>query len=209
MVEVSSEEWLQMTPEERHKVRLEKINGKPLPEPENKTDEQYIKEIGRKKSFVNCAHQALALRRAGFDYKTIAEKLGLKSTNAAFMMVDDALQLTLQEAADGVRKLELDRLDELQRKVWVQALQGNLGAMDRVLRIHERRAKLMGLDAPLKVEATGKNGSALFSMGVPDMSGLSTEELRALEGILTKIQPAQRVQDALYMEVSGDAGESA
>ena len=58
---------------------------------------------------------------------------------------------TAQEAADEVRALELARLDALLAALWPQ--QGEPAVVDRVLRIMERRAKLLGLDAPTRVDA--------------------------------------------------------
>jgi hypothetical protein len=48
-----------------------------------------------------------------------------------------------------LRVLEAGRLDQLQLAIWKSALAGHLGAIDRVLRIMERRARLFGLDTPL------------------------------------------------------------
>jgi hypothetical protein len=44
-------------------------------------------------------------------------------------------------------------LDNLQRTYWQPAVNGNLRAADFVLRVIDKRAKLLGLDAPLKVQA--------------------------------------------------------
>ena len=63
-----------------------------------------------------------------------------------------ALKATLQEPADELRTLELERLDRLLLGVWGQAAKGNQGAVDRALKIMERRARLLGLDAPTKVQ---------------------------------------------------------
>lgn len=57
-----------------------------------------------------------------------------------------ALTRTLQQPAAELRELELDRLDRLQVRVWGKAIEGNVGAIDRVPRIMERRARLLGLD---------------------------------------------------------------
>jgi hypothetical protein len=51
------------------------------------------------------------------------------------------------------RELEMDRLDILQRTYWGPAVNGNLRAADYVLRVIDKRAKLLGLDAPMKVQA--------------------------------------------------------
>jgi hypothetical protein len=54
---------------------------------------------------------------------------------------------------DEHRELELDRLDALQRTFWKSAIEGNPRAADFVLRVIDKRAKLLGLEAPLKVQA--------------------------------------------------------
>ena len=72
-----------------------------------------------------------------------------------------ALKQTLQEPADELRKLELERLDKLLLGVWPQAVRGNQGSVDRALRIMERRAKLLGLDAPVKSEWSGPDGGPI------------------------------------------------
>jgi hypothetical protein len=54
---------------------------------------------------------------------------------------------------DEHRELELNRLDTLQRTFWKSAVAGNQRAAEFVLRIIEKRAKLLGLEAPLKIQA--------------------------------------------------------
>jgi hypothetical protein len=91
--------------------------------------------------------QALELRRAGASYRSIAQQLGCSLGNA-WKSVRAGIKKTLQEPADEVRRLENDRLDRLQFILWQRALEGNLHAIDRVLKIMKRRAELNGLDAP-------------------------------------------------------------
>lgn len=100
--------------------------------------------------------QALELRKAGASYELIAEKLGYSHPSGAHKAVTSALQKTLREPADDLRNLELDRLDAMMLALWQQARQGNQGAVDRILRIMERRAKLLGIDAPTKQELIGE-----------------------------------------------------
>ena len=106
--------------------------------------------------------QALELRKAGASYDQIAEKLGWRGRSGAFNAVMRALRKTIQEPADDVRKLEVERLDALLLALWPQARQGNQGAVDRVLRVMERRSKLLGLDAPTKQQVTGEGGGPLI-----------------------------------------------
>jgi hypothetical protein len=57
----------------------------------------------------------------------------------------------LQEPADELRGLELERLDRMQEGLWDKAIRGNLRAVDRVLKIMKRQSQLLGLDAPRQV----------------------------------------------------------
>ena len=58
---------------------------------------------------------------------------------------------TVQEAADELRQLECSRLDALQQAWWHRALSGQVKATQLLIKIMERRAKLLGLDAPARV----------------------------------------------------------
>lgn len=98
--------------------------------------------------------RALELRKAGYSYRAIAEELGI-SVSAAYRATTRALKRLnekTQEEAEVVRRLELERLDDLLLAMWPKAQNGDQGAVDRILRIMERRARLLGLDAPLKEE---------------------------------------------------------
>ena len=94
--------------------------------------------------------RCLELRRAGLTYDVIAEQVGLSNKSLAYKYVQSALKRTLQEPADDLRNLEVDRLDRLQTALWANAMRGDNHSVDRILRIAERRARLLGLDrAPL------------------------------------------------------------
>jgi len=92
--------------------------------------------------------QALQLRKGGATFEAIAAHLGYHNHSGAYKAVRRAMRRTLQEPANELRRLELARLDDLLRGVWVAACQGNVAAVDRVLKIMARRAALLGLDAP-------------------------------------------------------------
>ena len=57
------------------------------------------------------------------------------------------------ESTEAVRQLELQRLDQMLFPIWPQVLTGDQGAISTALRIQERRASLLGLDAPKQIEA--------------------------------------------------------
>lgn len=96
--------------------------------------------------------KVLELRRAGYTLDDIARTVGYASPSGAFYALRRALKRTLQQPADELREMEADRLDRLQAAAWAKALQGDVRAIDTVLRIMDRRAKLMGLDAPGKMQ---------------------------------------------------------
>lgn len=89
--------------------------------------------------------RALELRRQGLNYHDIARELNI-DTRTAYRIVQEALTRWIAEPAEDVRLLELQRLDALLAALWDKAIAGDLAAVDRVLRIMERRAKLLGLD---------------------------------------------------------------
>ena len=91
--------------------------------------------------------QALTFRKGGATFEAIAAHLGYHNHSGAYKAVRRAMQRTLQEPADELRALELARLDDLLKGVWVAACTGDGTAVDRVLKIMARRADLLGLDA--------------------------------------------------------------
>lgn len=104
--------------------------------------------------------KALELRKAGISYARIAETLGYKDGSGAWRAVRAALKKTLQEPSDELRMLEIERLDAMLAAIWGSVKQGQYGAQDRALKIMERRAKLLGLDAPVKADVTS-NGETV------------------------------------------------
>lgn len=104
--------------------------------------------------------QLLELRKSGMTYQAIGAALCM-SRQAAHKAITKALRELLEQSAEDaaeVRALELLRLDALLEGVWALATGGNLGAVDRALRIAERRAKITGIDAPTKVTPTTTDG---------------------------------------------------
>jgi hypothetical protein len=106
--------------------------------------------------------QALQMRIRNATFDQIAKTLGYRSPSGAYKAVMCALKKTLQEPADELRLMEYERLNLLYREVLARALTlrdedgnltqiGDMGAIDRCIRISDRISKLMGLDAPQHV----------------------------------------------------------
>lgn len=94
------------------------------------------------------ARQALELRKAGATFEQIAQKCGYKRAQHAHKVVTAAIRAIPREAAEEVRKLELERLDRMTLALWQRAGKGDTEAINHVLKIMGRRAKLLGLDVP-------------------------------------------------------------
>ncbi|MFF1820384.1 hypothetical protein ACFVWG_23970 [Kribbella sp. NPDC058245] len=84
------------------------------------------------------ATKVLNLRRGGVQFDLIADQLGL-TPQAAKALFDQALSA---QDPEFQRALEADRLDRLHAALWPRAVKGELDAVDRVLRISERREKV-------------------------------------------------------------------
>jgi hypothetical protein len=93
------------------------------------------------------------LRREGKTWQQIADVVNYATAMGAWKAYQRACQRTLQEPTDEARRIELDRLDALQRTYWEPAVEGNLRAADFVLRVIDRRARILGIDAPQKIQA--------------------------------------------------------
>lgn len=99
--------------------------------------------------------KAVAMRLAGLDFQTIADRLGYSDRAAAHKDITRAMEANVQEMhrnADVLRQEELDRLNRLQAGLWPAAAAGDPKAVQAVLGIIDRRCKLLGLDAPIRHE---------------------------------------------------------
>jgi hypothetical protein len=105
--------------------------------------------------------QALDLRTANCSYEQIGKSMGLSKARAYQLVMAgmEDLDASVKEAAEHLRALEVRRCDALAMKLWPQS--GNPRVTDSILRIMERRARLLGLDAPAKVAETDAAGNDL------------------------------------------------
>jgi len=93
------------------------------------------------------AAEALRLRVQGHSFAAIAELAGYKSRQAAYDATRRAIREILREPVEELIELDIARLDELWRAQYPAAVAGDVVALNACLRILERRAKLLGLDA--------------------------------------------------------------
>lgn len=138
---------------------------------------------------------ALELRTAGKNFDAIAAELGYSSRSAAHKAVVSALRDVIAEPAEDVRQLELARLDGLYERALTIAddravieigsvnadrpavlalatdARARVAALQAAVKVMERRAKLLGLDAATKVEAKVK-----AAIATPEWLDSATDE---------------------------------
>lgn len=112
--------------------------------------------------------RCVELRRSGATYDQIAAQLGISKVSA-YRHVQKHLEETARvtgESAEVVRALELERLDRMQLGAYTRAITGDDQAINSVLKIMDRRARITGIDAPAKIAPTDPTGDGEFSGGL-------------------------------------------
>lgn len=119
--------------------------------------------------------EALKMRIAGMGYAAIGKQLGV-STTAAYKLVQKAIEEIKErqaEDAEHLRRLEIERLDAAQSAIWPKVEKGDLMAIDRLIRILQRRSAYYGLDAPQKQELSGADGGPVRIVAVDYESAIA------------------------------------
>lgn len=120
--------------------------------------------------------RACEMKSRGASYQQISDSLGYGGRRNAYRAVQSALAEIPMESAEELRRIQLQQLDQLTvealavleagQPLVTQAgrivvnddgeplpdLPARLQAISLLLRVHDRRARLMGLDAPVKAE---------------------------------------------------------
>ena len=102
--------------------------------------------------------KVLEFRRGGLTFDLIAERLGYASASGAHKAYMNACNRIVYEDVVEVRKSEMDRLDIAQAAIWGDLTDFNVDPNTRarlvlaLIKIMERRARLLGLDMPTKAQ---------------------------------------------------------
>lgn len=126
------------------------------------------------------AQMAFELRKTGASYELIAEKLGYASAKSAESSIRRVLSSKYKpDDVEDVVRMELARLDALQLIAWRRAKNGDLSALDRILKIMERRAKYLGLDTTeTQNQGSVTNNTAIFIGGTEEEYVAQLKEAR-------------------------------
>ena len=91
------------------------------------------------------------MRLLGFSPRTIAEKLGIAVTDV-HLATDARMPKVTNEYRARAFALDLDRLELLTTKCLEAISKGSLAAGHLLLKVLERRAYMLGTDAPLRID---------------------------------------------------------
>lgn len=102
--------------------------------------------------------RAVSLRVAGFSYRQIATEMGIDLHDAHDLVrreLEDTTDVTRHQIREE-RQIEFTRLEKIINRCWTKAFPADLkvatdyDAIRTILRAMERKAKLLGLEAPQK-----------------------------------------------------------
>lgn len=129
------------------------------------------------------AVRALRLRAGGFSVDQIAEHLGqsVVQVRALIKHAVDELGLLKLEAAEELRGLEAARIDRMLVSIWDKAENGSLPHISVVLKLMERRAKLLALDMKPDDQQTGDKFVVIPAWAARPDQQVIEGEWRALE----------------------------
>lgn len=111
--------------------------------------------------------KAFDLRKGGANYQQIGDALGM-SRQGARKTVEAAIDKLNKEVSDAAlhyRTLQLERLERMHFGLWARAINGDDTAVDRIIKIMDRQAKLLGLDSPTKFAPTDPTGEHEYKGG--------------------------------------------
>ncbi|MCP5191195.1 MAG: hypothetical protein H6988_12535 [Pseudomonadales bacterium] len=111
--------------------------------------------------------QVMQHRKAGLPYSRIGTLLGISKAEAHRLgqaALEDFRHRTAQDTDEAVA-LAIARLDGAIEAINESVATGNLPAIETMVRIEARRARLLGLDRPAKVAPTSPDGTQPYEGG--------------------------------------------
>lgn len=154
-------------------------------------------------AYMEDAVKILRLRRAGFSVFDIAEVSALPVRRVRLLLKSamDELGLLKYEEAEALRQVENDRIDTMLTSIWERASQGSLPHIGTVIKLMERRAKLLALDLKPDTEATGGDHMILPEWAFKKGTELKPEVIEYMEGQEADVEEVSELQ-------VGDNGDS-
>lgn len=161
---------------------------------------------------VPLGEEAYALRLSGYLPHEIAQHLSLTRTSKEGKVLSEADVVgLLREVADrrglltqtslaNEMMLDYQRIEMLIKALWADALEGDKNASDRIARLLQRKATMLGLDSPeVRVNLSANSDT--------DYSRLSLDELTALKSLLAKAGgPEPAIKDVIDLDSEPGVG---
>jgi len=122
--------------------------------------------------------------KRGMNYRRIGEKYGV-----SHQMVSEAIRGYLKQlraislrSVVEYRQVQLERIQAVYNALWPNVMRGKVDAINALIRVMDREARLLGLDAPTRVDITARVQQAA------EQEGLSAEEaIDIAEGIYREL----------------------
>lgn len=97
----------------------------------------------------------IELRKSGMTLDQIGREVGISPQAVHTHLKNGLARLDkiAEKSAEELRRIELERLDTMHLALYAKAITGDVVAVRAMLKIGERRAALLGLDAPRKLDA--------------------------------------------------------
>lgn len=129
--------------------------------------------------------KAVEMRLQGYRYHDIAQKLGVTEV-AVYYMIKRTLEHwneDLKEKVPQLRQMELARLESYIKSLQKKIHYGDVKAIQAAVRVHERIARIMGLDAPTSIKHSGEGEGGAISVEVfrQMITEAQTETVNAIE----------------------------
>ena len=125
---------------------------------------------------------AIRLRLEGYTLEQIGDNLGVSTATICKDIKEavDSIREQEKQLASQVLDMEIYRLNLLQVALHKTIFTGEISeqeplddhqlkAIDKMLKVMERRAKLLGLDAPTKIAATDTEGKGLTPENIAEV----------------------------------------
>ena len=112
------------------------------------------KQEGRRLRMAERRTKAISLYKSGWSYRDIAAECEVSHQTIANDIQSTLAQYAKMEEKEAaeIRLVHVERIQAAVKAIWQKVGEGNLKAIHTLIRLMEREAKLLGLDAPTKVD---------------------------------------------------------
>jgi gas vesicle protein len=129
--------------------------------------------------------KAVELRKKGYSHFEIAHELNCTIGRVTQHITNylSKLDEDCKETAKEVLRMEMERLDGLLKITYERVMNDEANAaqlcqgIDRIIAVMNRRAKLLGLDAPQRVAPTTPEGDKPYQFSVQEMTDEQLENI--------------------------------